>query len=98
LESSLLFPYTTLFRSIQQFFALALALVASLSMAISVLALSPAPAAVAASGFSCTEVIGFSQTNNWFTEGGTFEPTVGDASWQERDRKSTRLNSSHDQI
>jgi hypothetical protein len=50
-------------------------------------AVSPTPmptaGTAAASGFNCTEVLGFSQTNNWFTEGGNFEPTVGDANWQE---------------
>src|SRR5205814_5127994 len=71
-------------RPIQRFSAVALALLASLAMALSLLTISPARAAQAASAFTCTEVIGFSQTNNWFTEGGTFEPLVGDANWQER--------------
>jgi hypothetical protein len=43
----------------------------------------PTAGSAAAGSFNCTEVIGFSQTNNWYTEGGNFEPTVGDARWQE---------------
>jgi hypothetical protein len=31
--------------------------------------------------YACTMVIGFSQTNQWFTSG-TFEPLVGDAQWE----------------
>jgi len=34
------------------------------------------------SGFTCTHVIGFSQTREWYLDGTTFEPIVGDAQWQ----------------
>jgi hypothetical protein len=39
--------------------------------------------------FTCTEVLGFSQTGMWFLDvadggGGTFEPLVGDAEWELR--------------
>src|SRR5262249_41883613 len=39
--------------------------------------------------FACTEVLGFSQTGMWYLDvahggGGTFEPLVGDDSWQLR--------------
>jgi hypothetical protein len=39
--------------------------------------------------FTCTEVLGFSQTGQWFLDvaeggGGTFEPLVGDGAWQLR--------------
>ena len=51
-------------------------------------ALVPAagPAAAApvtqSSGFTCTHVIGFSQTREWYLDSTTFEPIVGDAQWQ----------------
>ena len=40
-------------------------------------------------GFTCTEVLGFSQTGMWYLDvanggGGTFEPLVGDGFWQLR--------------
>jgi hypothetical protein len=36
---------------------------------------------IASGPFSCTRVVGFSQTEQWFTGGG-FEPVAGDAGWE----------------
>jgi hypothetical protein len=35
-----------------------------------------------ANPFTCTHVIGFSQTREWYLDSTTFEPIVGDAQWQ----------------
>lgn len=45
------------------------------------LGLTIAPATVHAQSFTCTLVLGFSQTNQWYT-GATFEPTVGSDGWE----------------
>lgn len=43
-------------------------------------------------GFGCTEVIGFSQTAEWYRpNGGSFEDTVNDAEWQLRWRSSSYI-------
>jgi hypothetical protein len=46
----------------------------------------------ARTGFLCTEVIGFSQTQEWYEpNGGTFESTVDDDAWQLRWRSSSYI-------
>ena len=43
-------------------------------------------------GFACTEVIGFSQTNQWYEPlGGAFETIVADDAWQLRWRSSSYI-------